>query len=63
MLNRIQLVNIATFMERVTCTGKEALVWTETQQALVAEINAIDAADKLAADRRAKQHISPEIEA
>ncbi len=42
MLNRQTLVNIALFMERVTVTGKEALAWSETYQAVVAQINALD---------------------
>lgn len=47
MLNREMMVNIALFMERVTdMKGKEALAWSETYQAVVAAINALDAAPR-----------------
>lgn len=46
MLTRPLLMNIALFLERVQCQGKEALAWTETYQAVGAEIQAIDAATK-----------------
>ena len=43
MFDEPTLVNIALFMERVQVTGKEALAWTETYQAVVAAINALHA--------------------
>jgi hypothetical protein len=43
MLDRAKLVNITLFMERVPVTGTEALAWVETYQAVVAQINALDA--------------------
>ncbi len=49
MLNRVTLVNITVFMDRAQCTGKEALGWAETYQAVIAEINAFDAAQQAAA--------------
>lgn len=42
MLDRAKLVNIALFMERVPVTGKEAMAWAETYQAVTEEINALD---------------------
>lgn len=38
MLDHAKLVNIALFLERVPVTGKEALAWSETYQAVVAEM-------------------------
>lgn len=42
MLDRAKLVNIALFLERVPVTGKEALAWAETYQAVNAEIVRLD---------------------
>lgn len=49
MFDRAKLVNLALFLERAPLTGKEALAWTETYQAVVAAINAVDEAAKAAA--------------
>ncbi len=38
MLDHAKLVNIAIFLERVPVTGKEALAWSETYQAVQQEI-------------------------
>lgn len=46
MFSRAMLINIALFMERAQATGKEALAWSETYQAVVAQINALDESGK-----------------
>lgn len=53
MLDRAKLVNITVFMKRAQCTGEEALGWSETYQAVVAEINKIDEAEKISAAGKA----------
>lgn len=63
MLPRPQLVNILVFMDRATCTGKEALGWAETYQAVQREINAIDNSAAPPISASSDQSISPEIEA
>lgn len=47
-LSRENLVNAALFMDRATTTGKEALAWVQTYQAISDEIKAIDKAAALA---------------
>ncbi len=42
MLTRDKLVNIALFMERADCKGKEALAWAQTYEAVHQEIARID---------------------
>ena len=42
MLDLGKLKNIAVFMERVQVTGKEALAWAQTYDAVIAAINAIE---------------------
>jgi hypothetical protein len=42
MLTRDKLVNITIFMERAQATGKEALAWSQTYEAVVEEIKKID---------------------
>lgn len=46
MLTRATLVNILIFMERAQCSGKEAVGWVETYQAVGAEIQRLDAIKK-----------------
>jgi hypothetical protein len=60
-----QLKNILVFMDRTPCTGKEAIGWVETYQAVQREIFEIEQLNaKLAATPKPDtQHISPEIEA
>lgn len=49
-LSRPHLVNLVLFLDNATVTGKTALLaWTETYQAVIAEINALDAVEAAAA--------------
>jgi len=43
VLTRDKLVNVLLFMERVTVTGKEALAWTQTYEAVTKEIETLNA--------------------
>jgi hypothetical protein len=53
-VDKANTVNAILFMKRVQCTGEECGAWTQTYQALHADIAALEAAEVVAPKENAE---------